>query len=65
MPGGFPAEVRPFASRGLTKRSWYLVCRGRGVNCTANVPLDRTGRIPRMYEEALLRLQRNLGTLGW
>jgi alpha-L-fucosidase len=43
----------------------YLVCRERGVNFLFNVPPDRSGRIPLMYEEALMRLQANLAKLGF
>jgi alpha-L-fucosidase len=41
----------------------YLVCRERDVNFLFNVPPDRTGQIPGMYTDALLRLRRNLARL--
>jgi len=39
----------------------YLVARTRGANFLLNVPPDKTGQIPQMYVDALMRLKRNIG----
>ena len=41
----------------------YLVCRSRGTNLLLNVPPDKSGVIPVMYVDALMRLRKNLDTL--
>lgn len=42
----------------------YLVCRSRGANLLLDVPPDRTGVIPAMHRDALMRLRRNIDRLG-
>jgi alpha-L-fucosidase len=42
----------------------YLVCRSRGANLLLDVPPDKSGVIPRMFVDALMRLKGNLDKLG-
>lgn len=42
----------------------YLVCRSRNTNLLLDVPPDRTGVIPAVHVEALMRLRKNLDKLG-
>ena len=41
----------------------YLVSLSRGANLLLNVPPDKTGKIPQMYVDALMRLRKNLDHL--
>jgi alpha-L-fucosidase len=38
----------------------YLVSRSRGANLLLNVPPDKTGKIPQMYADSLVRLRKNI-----
>jgi alpha-L-fucosidase len=38
----------------------YLISRTRGANLLLNVPPDKSGRIPPMYADALMRLRKNI-----
>ena len=38
----------------------YLVSRSRGANLLLDVPPDKTGKIPQMYVDALMRLRKNI-----
>jgi alpha-L-fucosidase len=42
----------------------YLICRSRGSNLLLNVPPDKTGKIPQMYVDALMRLSRHLSFIN-
>ncbi len=42
----------------------YLISRSRNANLLLDVPPDRSGVIPRMYVDALMRLRRNIDTLN-
>ena len=41
----------------------YLVCRSRNTNLLLDVPPDRTGVIPAMHADALMRLRKNIDKL--
>jgi alpha-L-fucosidase len=42
----------------------YMVSRGRGANLLLDVPPDRSGVIPSLHVDALLRLRRNIDRVG-
>jgi alpha-L-fucosidase len=42
----------------------YLVCRSRGTNLLLDVPPDRSGVIPAVHVDALMRLQKNIEKFG-
>ena len=42
----------------------YLVSRSRGANYLLNVPPDKSGKIPQMYVDALMRLRKNIDLFG-
>jgi len=52
----------PFSDATLLSR--YLVCRSMGANYLLNVPPDRSGRLPQMHIDALMRLQKNIEKCG-
>ena len=41
----------------------YLVSRTRGANVLLNVPPDKTGKIPQMYVDSLMRLRKNIDSV--
>lgn len=43
----------------------YLVSRARGTNFVLNVPPDKSGTIPKMHVDALMRLRENLDELSF
>jgi alpha-L-fucosidase len=42
----------------------YLIARTRGTNLLLDVPPDRSGVIPEMHRDALMRLQKNIARVG-
>ena len=58
----FQEDDRPRSDAELL--GMYLVSRSRGANLLLDVPPDRSGTIPRMHVEALMRLRRNIEKVG-
>lgn len=58
----FVANDNPRSDRELL--GMYAVTRSRGANLLLDVPPDKTGIIPKMHVDALMRLRANLDKLG-